>query len=104
MKDLIDIAGAVTGGGNSPDWLTSHAPPPYDARPARLRALRRGGARVVGKDDQPRELAFSLEGENAHCWRAAPSAGPPIEPPGVGPCRRQRRRSVVLKEVDRALA
>lgn len=62
VKDLIDIAGAVTGGGN-PDWAASHGPALHDA-PC-VAALRRAGARVVGKTISD-ELAFSLEGENAH--------------------------------------
>ena len=62
VKDLIDIAGAVTGGGN-PDWATSHAPAVHDA-PC-VAALRGAGARIVGKTISD-ELAFSLEGENAH--------------------------------------
>lgn len=62
VKDLIDIAGAVTGGGN-PDWAAGHAPAVHDA-PC-VAALRGAGARVVGKTISD-ELAFSLEGENAH--------------------------------------
>ncbi|MFS2047629.1 amidase family protein, partial [Variovorax sp. CT11-76] len=62
VKDLIDIAGAVTGGGN-PDWATSHPPAVHDA-PC-VATLRGAGARVVGKTISD-ELAFSLEGENAH--------------------------------------
>lgn len=62
VKDLIDIEGAITGGGN-PDWAASHAPAARDA-PC-VAALRRAGARVVGKTISD-ELAFSLEGENAH--------------------------------------
>ena len=61
VKDLIDVGGAPTGGGN-PDWAASHAVPDADADcVARLRAA---GARVVGKTLTD-ELAFSLEGENA---------------------------------------
>lgn len=62
VKDLIDIGGAVTGGGN-PDWAASHAPADADA-PC-VAALRAAGARIVGKTLSD-ELAFSLEGENAH--------------------------------------
>lgn len=62
VKDLIDIGGAVTGGGN-PDWAASHGAAAQDA-PC-VAALRRAGARVVGKTVSD-ELAFSLEGENAH--------------------------------------
>ena len=62
VKDLIDVAGTATGGGN-PDWLASHA-----AAAARRRwstAALAAGARLVGKTVTD-ELAFSLEGENAH--------------------------------------
>jgi amidase len=62
VKDLVDVAGTVTGGGN-PDWAASHAPAAHDA-PAIVR-LRAAGAAVVGKTVSD-ELAFSLEGENAH--------------------------------------
>lgn len=62
VKDLIDIAGAITGGGN-PDWAASHAPATADA-PC-VAALRAAGAHIVGKTISD-ELAFSLEGENAH--------------------------------------
>lgn len=62
VKDLIDIEGAITGGGN-PDWAASHAPAARDA-PC-VAALRHAGARVVGKTISD-ELAFSLEGENVH--------------------------------------
>jgi amidase len=62
VKDLIDIQGVVTGGGN-PDWAASHGPAPHDATAvARLRAA---GANVIGKTVTD-ELAFSLEGDNAH--------------------------------------
>jgi amidase len=62
VKDLIDIAGVVTGGGN-PDWAASQGPADQDA-PAVAR-LRTAGASVIGKTVTD-ELAFSLEGENAH--------------------------------------
>jgi amidase len=61
VKDLIDVGGAVTGGGN-PDWASSHTEARADA-PC-VAALRAAGARVVGKTVTD-ELAFSLEGENA---------------------------------------
>jgi amidase len=62
VKDLIDVAGAHTGGGN-PDWLSSHAAAAASA-PVVTAALA-AGARLVGKTITD-ELAFSLEGENAH--------------------------------------
>jgi amidase len=62
VKDLIDVAGTTTGGGN-PDWLASQAVAVTSA-PVVTAALA-AGARLVGKTITD-ELAFSLEGENAH--------------------------------------
>lgn len=62
VKDLIDVGGAVTGCGN-PDWAATHGPAVHDA-PV-VRALRAAGATLIGKTVTD-ELAFSLEGENAH--------------------------------------
>jgi len=62
VKDLIDVAGTTTGGGN-PDWLASQAVAATSA-PVVAAALG-AGARLVGKTVTD-ELAFSLEGENAH--------------------------------------
>ena len=62
VKDLIDIQGEVTGGGN-PDWAAGrraaerHAPP--------VAALLAAGASLCGKTITD-ELAFSLEGRNWH--------------------------------------
>ena len=69
VKDLIDVAGTVTGGGN-PDWAARQKPATKSA-PAVERLLR-AGATLVGKTITD-ELAFSLEGENAHY-------GTPINP------------------------
>lgn len=62
VKDLINVQGAVTGGGN-PDWAADHAPAFEDAPAVAL--LRAAGAQLVGKTVTD-ELAFSLEGQNAH--------------------------------------
>ena len=62
VKDLIDVAGHVTGGGN-PDWLRTHAAAARSA-PA-VDQLLAAGARLSGKTVTD-ELAFSLEGVNAH--------------------------------------
>src|SRR5437588_806962 len=62
VKDLIDVAGTRTGGGN-PDWLKSHAPAATSA-PA-VAALLAAGATLRGKTVTD-ELAFGLEGVNAH--------------------------------------
>ena len=61
VKDLIDVGGATTGGGN-PHWHDTHAAAVDDA--SCVTALRAGGARVMGKTISD-ELAFSLEGESA---------------------------------------
>lgn len=61
VKDLVDVEGAVTGGGN-PDWAAGQPAATQDA-PA-VAALRAAGAEVVGKTVTD-ELAFSLEGANA---------------------------------------
>jgi amidase len=62
VKDLIDVEGHVTGGGN-PDWSRRQRPALKSA-PVVERLLR-AGATLVGKTVTD-ELAFSLEGENEH--------------------------------------
>jgi amidase len=62
VKDLIDVEGTPTGGGN-PDWLASHGPAATTA-PA-VAALLAAGATLHGKTNTD-ELAFGLEGANAH--------------------------------------
>ncbi|BAN26827.1 amidase [Caballeronia insecticola] len=62
VKDLIDVAGVTTGGGN-PDWLATHAPAARHA-PCVAKLLA-AGASVDGKTITD-ELAYSLEGVNAH--------------------------------------
>jgi amidase len=62
VKDLIDVAGTPTGGGN-PDWLKAQSPTARSA-PA-VEALLAAGASLAGKTITD-ELAFSLEGVNAH--------------------------------------
>jgi amidase len=73
VKDLIDVAGHVTGGGN-PDWARRQRPAPRSA-PVIDRLLG-AGATLVGKTVTD-ELAFSLEGENHHY-------GTPINPRAPG--------------------
>jgi len=68
-KDLIDVAGYITGGGN-PHWGSRQKPAARSA-PVVDRLLRAGAA-LVGKTITD-ELAFSLEGENEH-------HGTPINP------------------------
>jgi amidase len=61
-KDLFDVAGHTTGSGN-PTWLATH--PPATATAPAVEALLNAGARLVGKTITD-ELAFSINGENAH--------------------------------------
>ncbi|KAB1079449.1 amidase [Methylobacterium soli] len=62
LKDLFDLAGTPTGAGN-PDWLATHPVPDMSAPLAET--LLAAGARLVGKT-QTDEMAWSLNGENAH--------------------------------------
>jgi amidase len=62
VKDLIDVEGCRTGGGN-PDWLAEQKPATRSA-PVVERALA-AGATLIGKTVTD-ELAFSLEGRNVH--------------------------------------
>ncbi|MEM5313871.1 amidase [Paraburkholderia sp. JHI869] len=62
VKDLIDVAGSTTGGGN-PDWLATHTPAVRHA-PCVAKLLA-AGANLDGKTLTD-ELAYSLEGVNAH--------------------------------------
>jgi amidase len=62
VKDLIDVAGAPTGGGN-PDWLRAQRRAVASAPVVDM--LLAAGAAMVGKTITD-ELAFSLEGVNAH--------------------------------------
>ncbi|MET0313001.1 MAG: amidase family protein, partial [Hansschlegelia sp.] len=62
LKDLFDLEGVRTGAGN-PDWLASHEAATATA-PVAQRLLD-AGARLVGKTHTD-EIAWSLNGENAH--------------------------------------
>lgn len=62
VKDFFDLAGVPTGAG-SPEWLATH-PVPTRTAPA-VERLFEAGARLVGKTHTD-ELAWSLNGENAH--------------------------------------
>jgi len=62
VKDLIDVAGTITGGGN-PDWHGQQQPAESSA--VVVERFLRDGAALVGKTVTD-ELAFSLEGENEH--------------------------------------
>jgi amidase len=78
IKDLFDIEGIVTGAGN-PDWFAAAAPATATA-PAVQRLLAAGG-RIVGKTITD-ELAFSLNGENAHYGTPRNPAAPGRIPGG----------------------
>jgi amidase len=73
VKDMYDIAGTRTGGGN-PDWLDAH--PPAAAHAAVVRRLLERGATVIGKTVCD-EFFFSVTGANAHY-------GTPINPRAPG--------------------
>jgi amidase len=62
VKDMYDIAGSRTGGGN-PDWLDTQAPAKSTA--AAVRRILDAGATVIGKTVCD-ELFFSVAGANAH--------------------------------------
>lgn len=78
VKDVIDIAGAVTGGGN-PDWAAAHEPAREHA--AAVAALLGAGASLAGKG-QCAELAFSLSGGNVHFGMPRNPAAPDRDPGG----------------------
>ncbi|WP_336491423.1 amidase [Methylobacterium nigriterrae] len=78
LKDLIDLAGVPTGAG-SPDWLATHAVPATTAPVAET--LLAAGACLLGKT-QMDELAWSLNGENAHYGTPVNVAAPGRIPGG----------------------
>ncbi len=61
VKDLFEVKGMVTGGGN-PDWKKFHSFPAASSAPS-VELCLRSGAEFVGKTITD-ELAFSLDGEN----------------------------------------
>jgi len=61
-KDIFDVAGFVTGGGN-PDWKATH--PPADQHAWIVETLFNAGATMVGKTHTD-ELTRGILGENAH--------------------------------------
>jgi len=78
VKDVLDVAGVVTGNGH-PDWARTHAPALIHAT-AVARVLDAGG-RLVGKTISD-ELAYSLTGENVHYGTPRNSAAPDRVPGG----------------------
>ena len=72
-KDIFDVAGHVTGGGN-PDWKATHEPAEKTAWAVRV--LVEAGATMVGKTITD-ELTRGIFGENAHY-------GTPVNPRAPG--------------------
>jgi amidase len=66
VKDLFDVAGALTTYGN-PDWASTHAP--AIATAPVVTTLLQAGARLIGKT-KTMELAYGLTGENI--WQGTP--------------------------------
>jgi amidase len=66
VKDLFDIAGALTTYGN-PDWAGTHSP--AIATAPVVTSLLQAGARLLGKT-KTMELAYGLTGENV--WQGTP--------------------------------
>jgi len=77
-KDLFDIAGHVTGGGN-PDWLASH--PPATQTAAVVQKLVDAGATMVGKTHTD-ELSRGIFGENVHYGTPVNPKAPECVPGG----------------------
>ncbi|KAE8812954.1 amidase 1 [Hordeum vulgare] len=78
IKDIFDVAGRVTGFG-TPDWARTHAPAATTA-PAVLAALA-AGATGVGMTVMD-EMAYSINGENAHYGTPANPCAPGRVPGG----------------------
>ncbi|MCK5089504.1 MAG: amidase [Hyphomicrobiaceae bacterium] len=78
VKDVFDIAGLVTGGGN-PDWLATHEPAQQTAPVVEM--CLDAGAHLTGITISD-ELAFSLLGENAHYGTPINTAAPGRVPGG----------------------
>ncbi len=77
-KDIIDVAGRVTGCGN-PDWAASHGAA-ADHAPV-VEAMLAAGARLTGKTITD-ELAYSLNGQNFHYGTPANTNAPGRIPGG----------------------
>jgi len=78
VKDVIDVSGSVTGGGN-PDWASAHRAA-RESAPA-VTTLTAAGASVAAKG-QCAELAFSLSGDNVHFGMPTNPAAPDRDPGG----------------------
>ena len=81
VKDVFDVAGAVTTYGN-PDWASTH--PTAVATAPVVTMLLQAGARLVGKT-KTMELAYGLTGENV--WQGTPiNTRAPDRFPGGSSC------------------
>jgi len=78
VKDVIDIAGSITGFG-SPDWLRTHEPARRTA-PA-VQCLLGAGADMVGKTISD-ELTYSITGSNVHYGTPTNTQAPDRVPGG----------------------
>ena len=78
VKDIIDVAGLVTGGGNA-EWFRTHEPAPANA-PV-VQALLDAGATMAGKTITE-EFAFGMIGENFHYGTPRNAAAPGHIPGG----------------------
>ena len=78
VKDMYDIAGERTGGGN-PDWLSSH--PPAVGTAVAVARLLAAGAEIIGKTVCD-EFFFSIAGVNAHYGIPANARAPGRLPGG----------------------
>jgi amidase len=78
VKDLIDVAGAPTGGGN-PDWPPAKSPATRHAWV--VEKLLAAGASVIGKTITD-EVSLGILGENAHDGTPLNSAAPDRVPGG----------------------
>jgi amidase len=96
VKDLIDVAGHVTGCAN-PDWARSH--PPAAAHAVCLEQCLQAGAICLGKTHAD-ELAFGLSGENAFYGTPLNPAAPDRVPGGSSS---GSATAVAAGEVDFAL-
>jgi amidase len=96
VKDLFDVAGERTGCGN-PTWARTH--PPAIVHAAAVERLLLSGARLLGKV-RTDEMAYSLDGNNAH-------EGAPLNPAApdrlTGGSSSGSASAVAAREVDFAI-
>jgi len=78
VKDLIDVAGVPTGGGN-PDWERTHPVP--DRHAPSVARLLANGAEMIGKT-RTDEISLGILGENVHYGMPVNPASPERVPGG----------------------